>query len=47
MYKIIYCSEDSSQCARYRVYQRLGRDIVPPDLAPHMLSEAEAILSGR
>lgn len=45
MYKIQYCIEDNSQCARFRIYKQLGRDAVPADLAPSMLDEAVAILS--
>jgi hypothetical protein len=45
MYKITYCIEDNSQCARYLVYKQFGREKVPLDLCPHMIEEAKAILA--
>lgn len=47
MYKIAYCIENNSQCARYLIYKQLGRERVPLDLCPHMLEEAQAILAGK
>nr|WP_320132276.1 hypothetical protein [uncultured Holophaga sp.] len=46
VYKATYCREDNRACARFRVYRQRSRASVPPDLYPHMLSEAELILSG-
>jgi hypothetical protein len=48
MYKKKYCLDDKSTCARYMVWQQLGRSAVPKDLYPNMLSQAnKIILTGR
>ncbi len=40
-----YCRDDNSECARYMVYQKLGRPKVPIDLAPNNIERAKLILS--
>lgn len=39
-----YCRGDNSQCARYMIFQRLGRDSVPGDLAPNDVERAKKII---
>lgn len=45
MMKSRYCHGNKSNCARYMVYQKLGRPKVPPDLYPGDLERAKLILS--
>ncbi len=45
MYKEQFCRQDYSKCARYRVYQKLGKENVPLDLFPNQKERAEEILS--
>ena len=40
-----YCRDDSSKCARYRVFTALGREKVPPDLFPIDMKRADQIIS--
>jgi hypothetical protein len=40
-----YCRGDSSQCARYMIYKKLGRAKVPQDLSPGDVARANKILS--
>ncbi len=35
MFRARYCRGHQSQCARYEVYELLGRDAVPVELAPN------------
>jgi len=46
-YKNKYCRGDNSKCARYMVYQKLGRSAVPVDLFPNQLDRAKKILQGK
>ena len=39
-----YCHTDSSGCARYQVFSRLGRENVPADLFPNQEDYARRIL---
>jgi hypothetical protein len=41
------CLTDNSQCARFMVFEALGRDKVPADLFPHQVDRAKAILAAR
>ncbi len=47
MYKQKYCLGDNSQCARYVIFKRLGRNAVPTDLYPNMHDRAKRILAGQ
>ncbi len=44
MIKKKYCLNDNTQCARYIVASRLGKEKVPLDLYPEELDRAEEIL---
>ncbi|MBN2694938.1 hypothetical protein JXR93_09770 [bacterium] len=41
-----YCQGDKSECARYLIASKLGRDKVPSDLFPNQLERAFEILKG-
>ncbi len=41
--KIRYCKGNNSDCARYMVYEKLGRDHVPNDLYPGQIEKAKKI----
>jgi hypothetical protein len=46
-FKEMYChSEDSSICARLRVYKALGEEAVPGDLFPNDEERANALIAG-
>ena len=45
MFKTFYCRGDSSQCARYMVFEAMGRDRVPGGLFPNQVEIARKILS--
>ena len=45
IYKEKYCLGDNRNCARYKVYSRLGSSAVPADLYPNMHDEATNILA--
>ena len=40
-----FCHGDFASCARIKVADTVGRDLVPPDLAPNDTSRAERILA--
>ena len=40
-----YCRGDSSQCARHMVFEKLGKEAVPPDLFPSQHDRAQTILT--
>lgn len=44
LYKSRYCRGDNAQCARFMIFQKLGKEAVPPDLFPSMVSRAKEIL---
>ncbi len=44
MMKTRLCHGDHSQCARYIVYEKLGRSNVPEDLSPVDVERANKIL---
>ncbi len=44
LWKKKYCLGDSSECARFIVFQALGREKVPLDLYPHQLDRAQQLL---
>ena len=46
LYKQRYCREDSASCARYTVFEALGRENVPTDLFPNDLARANGIVAG-
>lgn len=39
-----YCKSGNSSCARYMVFQALGRPHVPPDLFPQQKERAKSII---
>jgi hypothetical protein len=47
IYKSQYCRTDKSSCARYMVYQALGRGQVPADLFPNDQDRARSIIAGK
>ncbi|OGN98375.1 MAG: hypothetical protein A2Y89_04725 [Chloroflexi bacterium RBG_13_51_18] len=47
MYKRRFCLGSNSECARYMVFKKLGRENVPPDLFPNMYDRAKRILAGK
>ncbi|MDY6851582.1 MAG: hypothetical protein SV487_05865 [Thermodesulfobacteriota bacterium] len=46
-YKNKYCREDYAACARYMVFEALGRDKVPPDLLPSESAWAKEMISNQ
>ncbi|MCD4652071.1 MAG: hypothetical protein K8S56_09860 [Candidatus Cloacimonetes bacterium] len=46
VYKKKYCLGDSSTCARFMVFKKLGKASVPDDLYPYMLARAKKLISG-
>lgn len=44
MYKLKYCQGDFSSCARFMVFQKLGKGNVPIDLFPNEREKAEDII---
>lgn len=47
MYKKRYCEGDKRQCARYMIASTVGKEFMPDNLYPNMVSKAEEIISGR
>ncbi|MCW9066464.1 MAG: hypothetical protein OQJ78_09220 [Ignavibacteriaceae bacterium] len=45
MFKIKYCKEDNSYCARHMVVKAVGREKVPPNLFPNQTDEAKRLIS--
>ena len=45
MYKMKYCEGDKMECARYKVATTLGKEFVPTDLYPNMVSRADKIIA--
>jgi len=45
MYKRKYCLGNYSNCARYMVFKKLGKPMVPADLYPNMRDRAEQIIA--
>jgi hypothetical protein len=41
-----FCTGNSSDCARYMVFEKLGRDKVPGDLFPHQKERALELIQG-
>jgi hypothetical protein len=39
-----YCLGDSTHCARFMVFKKLGRDKVPLTLYPHQTEKAQEII---
>lgn len=39
-----YCKSDYSKCARYMVYEALGRENVPRDLLPFQVQRAKELI---
>ncbi len=46
LFKARYCRGNRHQCARYAIYEQLGREAVPPDLPPNEHLRAMVILRG-
>lgn len=47
IYKTRYCLGDNFHCARYKIFQSLGREYVPEDLFPNELERALEMLTER
>ncbi len=47
MMKKRLCRSNKLECARYMVYQQLGRPKVPPDLYPNEVERAKLIISSK
>lgn len=45
--KIRYCREENSGCARYMIYNAVGREKVPQDLFPNHVERAKQIIDGK
>ena len=45
LFKDRFCHADGEGCARYAVFQVLGRENVPVDLYPNDMQRAESILA--
>jgi len=43
--KAAYCQDDYTECARYRVYEALGRPAVPANLFPSEVERATRMLA--
>lgn len=44
MYKRTYCLGDKTHCARYMVFEKLGKEKVPEKLYPISVEQAKGIL---
>lgn len=44
IYKKKYCLENSTTCARYMIFKRLGASSVPRTLYPNMFDQARQIV---
>ena len=44
LYKMNYCEKDPTQCARFQVSSKLGKELVPQNLYPNMHERAKQIL---
>lgn len=44
IYKSIFCDLDFAKCARSLIANQLGREYVPPDLAPHQKDRIQEII---
>ena len=45
LYKDQYCRENNLECARYMVFNALGKENVPLDLFPNMKDRAQEIIA--
>lgn len=45
MYKKQYCLGNNEKCARHLIFDKLGKEKVPPDLYPNQLNKANKILA--
>jgi len=43
-YKKLYCVDNFTSCARYKVRQAVGADLVPVDLFPHQKDRIDKII---
>jgi len=46
MYKQRYCTEDHLSCARFQVFDAIGRENVPKDLYPNEQDRVALIIAG-
>jgi len=46
MYKERYCREDFNSCARYQVFDAVGRENVPKDLYPNEQDKVALVIAG-
>lgn len=47
LYRVRYCKGSFGDCARYAVYQALGRDAVPDDMFPNDALSAQRLIASR
>ena len=47
IYKARYCQGDNGRCARYRVFQAVGRNILLPDLYPNQRDRVPKLIAAR
>jgi len=40
-----YCMGDNTQCARFMVFQKLGKPMVPADLFPNQMEKAKSVIA--
>ncbi len=46
LFKNNYCLKDNSQCARYMVATKLGKEKVPTDMYPNEVERATKLIAG-
>jgi hypothetical protein len=44
LFKKLYCRGGNNICARYMIFQKLGREAVPKNLHPNEITRANTIL---
>lgn len=47
VFKLMYCNDNFTGCARYVVRSEMGKEAVPADLFPNQIDRAHLITSGR
>jgi hypothetical protein len=45
LFKQLYCCVGNDICARYMIFKKLGREVVPKNLFPNEITRANTILS--
>lgn len=47
VFKMMYCNDNYSACARFHVRNKVGREQVPADLFPNQHERAECIIKDK